>query len=128
MSSNQKMFKNQSTQTTKDDINKYDSNLQSKIQDSGCGNCKAHALWDDDWQNILIPCASCAEENNYLWNGEECLGVSGISASEHREQTPEEFVWIIKNLIQPRFKGDEKEFNEYIDRLPTNVRDLFNSY
>ncbi len=130
MSFNQKMFKNQSTQTSEDDINidKYDYTLQLKIQGRGCSNCKTHAIWDDDWQNILIPCTSCAEENNYMWNGSQCLGISGISTSENREQTPEEFAWIIKNLIQPRFVGKEKEFNEYIDKIPENVKAFLNSY
>ena len=126
MNLNQKMFKNQSTQTTKEDINKYDYNLQNKIQDRGCGNCKAHAIWDDDWQNILIPCANCAEDNNYMWNGVQCLGFSGITASENREQTPEEFAWIIKNIIQARFGEDYKEFNKFFNKLPVNVKDLFN--
>ena len=125
MNLNQKMFKNQSTQTTKDD-NKYDYTLQLKIQDRGCSNCKTHAIWDDDWQNVLIPCANCAEDNKYMWNGVQCLGVSGITASENREQTPEEFAWIIKNIIQARFGEDYKEFNKFFNKLPVNVKDLFN--
>ena len=127
MSFNQKMFKNQSTQTSTDDIKKYDYTLQLKIQNGGCNNCKAHAIWDDDWQNILIPCASFAGDNNYMWNGSQCLGISGISASENREQTLEEFIWTFKNIIQPRFEGREKELNEYVEKLPENIKYHINS-
>ena len=122
------MFKHQSTQTSNDnkniEINGYYSQL--KIQDSGCLNCKAYALWVDDSQNIIKPCANCAQLNNYIWNGVQCLGIS-YSLSEKKEQTLEEFIWTFKNIIQPRFEGREKELNEYVDKLPENIKYHINS-
>ena len=128
MSFNQKMFKNQSTQTSIDDINKYDYTLQLKIQNKCCKNCKAYGKWDEDWQNILIPCANCAEDNNYMWNEKQCLGISGFTAYTNREQTPEEYAFIIKKIIYPRFYGMEKEYNDFIDKLPENVKKIIDLY
>ena len=124
MSFYQIMFKNKMKQSSIDDINNYDYKLQLKIQNKCCRNCKAYGVWDDDWQNIIIPCANCAEDNNYMWNGTQCLGISGLSASEKREQTSEEFAFIIKEIIYPRFHGMEKEYNDYIDKLPDSVKKL----
>ena len=96
-----------------------------------CGNCKTSGVWERlSNQNILVvPCTGCAEDNNWTWNGRICLGVSGISANENREQTVDEFAGLIYDIIQPRYdmniEAQRDEFNEYLNSVPDEVKSKY---
>ena len=120
-----------------------------------CNNCIKWGVWKGGviWQNknlpqkcvcvknkdgtvskappywtLVVPCSGCAENKNWTWppGGRRCLGVSGISANENREQTVEEFAFTILHIIKPRFNMDieEKrdEFYKYLNSVPDEVK------
>ena len=104
------------------------------MSETSCGNCKNWGVWEwiEDQYRLQVPCCNCAENKNWNWNGRRCLGVSGISANEYREQTVEEFAWLIFNIIKPRYdmniEEDREEFNDYLNKLPDDVKSEYKKF
>lgn len=98
------------------------------MSETTCGNCKNSGIWErfENQHRLQLPCCACAGDNNWIWNGRRCLGVSGISASEYREQTVEEFAWTICEIIKPRFnmniEEQRDEFYKYLNSIPDDVK------
>ena len=55
----------------------------------GCDNCLAYGRVVEG--KIVLPCQNCALENNWMWNGKRCYGVS-VFVGNNEEATIEELV------------------------------------
>ena len=102
------------------------------MSETTCGNCTNWGVWErfENQHRLQVPCCNCAENKNWNWNGRRCLGVSGISASEYREQTVEEFAWTIRCIIEARFdmniEEERDEFYKYLNSVPDDVKSEYN--
>ena len=68
-----------------------------------CRNCWSHGIVENGV--IIVPCANCACDNGYEWNGRRCYGVCGIIDTDlgyARESTLEELISGNVHIVRPR--------------------------
>ena len=77
--------------------------MAEEINQFICPNCQAYGQVENNI--VIMPCANCARENGYDWNGRKCYGASGTS--NHQESTLEDLVLTYVNNVRPRILDSE---------------------
>ena len=105
---------------------------QSKSISDICENCETHGIVENGV--VTLPCANCASNNGYEWNGRRCYGVCGIvlPGETVRESTLEELVAAHVYIVRPRLLEfntpdlNGRTIDEYIlDMIPDEGKDIY---
>jgi hypothetical protein len=106
---------------------------QSKSISDICENCETHGIVENGV--VTLPCANCAANNGYEWNGRRCYGVCGIVDPNRgyiRESTLEELVSAHAYIVRPRLLEynppdlNGRTIDEYIlDMIPDEGKNIY---
>jgi len=98
-----------------------------------CLNCMGYGIVENGV--VILPCANCACNNGYEWNGRRCYGVCGIVSlyGSVRESTLEELVSTHVYIVRPRLLEfnppdlNGRTIDEYIldECLPDEGKDMY---
>lgn len=97
-----------------------------------CRNCWKHGIVENGV--IIVPCANCACDNGYEWNGRRCYGICGIvdPDSPVGESTLEELVATYVHIVRTRLLEynppdlNGRTIDEYIlDIIPDEGKDMY---